>query len=257
MKLKFLSIFALALLCCFSCSDDSTSDSFIDDNPDAISQLISSISVVSAQDPSENRTITINYDTDNRVTNVSDGVDTGIFAYENGDLANVASNGDVFSVDELYEAPYDAFETGEVITYNSDGNPVLLRFFETEFDWDLNMEVTEEYRAEIEYETQLNPYFYTIQAAGGIEIMDNVQFNFSANPNAPQIVQAATLFPSKNIKKMTYRDLDGNVLAEVTADYVYNANNYPTSGTVTATEFDDFDGDSTSIFSLTYSYLTE
>lgn len=255
MKSKFLSLFALALMLCFSCSDDSNSDNFIDDNPGAVSQLISSISVVSAQDPSENRTITINYDTANRVTSVTDGVETGVFAYENGDLANVQSGPDVFSVDELYEAPYDAFETGEVLTYNNDGNPVLLSFFETEFDWDTNMDVTVEYRAEIEYETQLNPYFFTIQAAGGIDIMDNVQFNFSANPNAPQLVQASALFPSKNIKKITYRDLDGNVLAELSMDYVYNANNYPTSATATSTEYDDFDGEITSIFSLTYTYL--
>lgn len=255
MKLKFLSLFALALVLCFSCSEDSNSDSFMDDNPNAISQLITSISVVSAQDPSENRTITINYDTANRVQSVTDGVETGIFAYQNGDLANVQSGLDVFSVDELYQAPYDAFETGEVLTYNTDGNPVLLSFFDTEFDWDTNMDVTVEYRAEIEYETQLNPYFYTIQAAGGIDVMDNVQFNFSANPNAPQLVQASALFPSKNIKKITYLDLDGNMLAELSMDYVYNANNYPTSATATSTEYDEFDGDTTSIFTLTYTYL--
>ena len=81
MKLKFLSLFALALVLCFSCSEDSNSDSFMDDNPNAISQLITSISVVSAQDPSENTTITINYDSANRVQSVTDGVETGIFAY--------------------------------------------------------------------------------------------------------------------------------------------------------------------------------
>ncbi|SDR78562.1 hypothetical protein SAMN04515667_0657 [Formosa sp. Hel1_31_208] len=254
MKLKFLSIITLALTLCTSCSDDSTSDGFLDGNPDAVARYITSITVVSAQDASDNTTITVNYDDANRVTSISDGIDSGILAYNNGDLANVASSGDTFAIEELYESPYDAFDTGEVINYNNDGNPVNLRFFESEYDWNTNSDITEEYRAEIQYDNQPNPYFYTIQAAGGIEVMDNVDLNFSANPDAPQIVQARMLFPSKNIKKIIYRDLEGNVLSEVTADFVYNSDNYPTSGTITATDFDEFDGETTSIYSLTFTY---
>lgn len=263
MKLKFLSILSLALLGFTSCGDDSTTDDFMDGNPDAVARLITSISVVSAQDASENTTITVNYDTNNRVTSVTDGEESAILAYENDDLANVASDGENFAVEELYESPYDAFETGEVINYNSDGNPVDLRFFETEYDWETNSDITTEYRAEIQYDNKPNPYFYTIQAAGGIEIMDNVELNFSANPAAPEIVQARMLFPSKNIKKIIYSDLDGNILAEVVADFVYNSDNYPTSGTITSTDYTDDEGegeeeeDEVNIFSITYTYMTD
>lgn len=257
MKLKFLSVFAVAAILFSSCGDDSTTDDFMDQNPDAVSRLITSINVVSSQDATENRTITISYDTDNRVTNVTEGNQSAILAYENDQLANVASDGDTFAIEELYESPYEAFETGEVINYNSDGNPVNIRTFETEYDWNTQTEVTTEYRAEVQYDDKPNPYFYTIQAAGGIDIMDNVELNFSANPDAPEIVQARMLFPSKNIKKISYRDLDGNLLADVVVDFVYNTDNYPTSGTVTATSYDDLDGNEVSIYALTYTYMTE
>jgi len=257
MKLKFLSIFALAAILCTACDDDSTTDEFMDQNPNAVARLITNIDVVSAQDVNENSNIEITYDSDNRVTNISEGIDAALLAYEDGDLANIASDGDNFAIEELYESPYDAFETGEVINYNNDGNPIALRFFETEYDWDTNSDITTEYRADIEYDDKPNPYFYTIQAAGGIEIMDNVELNFSANPSAPQIVQARLLFPSKNIKKITYKDINGNLLAEVVADFAYNSDNYPTSGTVTATEYDDEDGNETSIYSLTYTYMAD
>ncbi|OUR98160.1 hypothetical protein A9Q86_13965 [Flavobacteriales bacterium 33_180_T64] len=255
MKLKTLSTITLGLILFTSCSDDSTSDQFMDQNPDAVARLITNITVVSAQDTDENQNITVTYDDANRVTNVSDGIDTGLLTYQDGDLANVASNGDNFAIEELYESPYDAFETGEVINYNNDGNPVNLRFFETEYDWETNSEITTEYRAEIQYDNKLNPYFYTVQAAGGIAVMDAVELNFSANPDAPEIVQARILFPSKNIKKIIYRDLDGNLLADVNLDFVYNSDDYPTSGSVTATEYDVDEGDTTSIYTLTYTYM--
>ena len=257
MTIKNLSIFSLALLLFISCSSDSTTDQFMDDNPNAVARLITSISVISAQDSSENSNIVITYDGDNRVTNVSDGTDSAILAYSNDNLANVASDGETFAIEELYESPYDAFETGEVINYNSAGNPVNLRFFETEYDWETNSDVTTEYRAEIFYDNQPNPYFYTVQAAGGIEVMDNVELNFSANPTAPEIVQARMLFPSKNIRKIEYMDLEGNLIADVELDFVYNSDDYPTSGSITATEYNTEDGNQVSIYAISYTYMAE
>ncbi|WP_299223758.1 hypothetical protein [uncultured Psychroserpens sp.] len=255
MKFKFLSIFSLAIILFTACDSDSTSDEFMDNNPDAIARLITSISVVSAQDPTDNATITINYDSNNRVTSVSDGEDTGILAYENGELASLTSNMETFNVEDLYESPYDAFETGEVINYDSNNNPQNIRFFETEYDWQTNSDVTVEYRAEVMYDDKPNPYFYTIQAAGGIAIMDEVELNFSADVNAPEIVQARMLFPSRNIKKVTYSDMDGEVLGDVVADFAYNSDNYPTSGTVTETKYDDGVAFEINVFTLTYTYL--
>lgn len=257
MKFKFLTIVALASIVFTSCGNDSNTDDFMDGNPNAVARLITNITVVSAQSSDENRNITVSYDAANRVTSISDGIDSALLTYANDELANVASDGDNFSIEELYESPYDAFETGEVINYNSAGNPVNIRFYETEYDWYTNSEVTTEYRAEILYDNMPNPYFYTLQAAGAIEVMDNVEFNFSADMSAPEIVQASMLFPSKNIRKIIYTDVDGNLIADVTLDFVYNADNYPSSGSVTATEYDTEDGNITSIYALNYTYMAE
>ncbi|WP_040280626.1 hypothetical protein [Psychroserpens damuponensis] len=253
MKIKILTIAILSLMFFTNCSD-STSEEFNDNNPDAVARYITNIDVISAQDSNENTTITINYDSANRVTSISNGEDTSLLTYENGNLSNVTDQNENLSVEELYESPYDAFETGEVINYNSDGNPENLRFFETEYDWETDSEITTEYRAEIEYDNKPNPYFYTLQAAGAIAVLDNVELNFSADINAPEIVQARLLFPSKHIKKITYKDLDGNILFDVVADFVYNSDNYPTSGSITGTEYDSEDGDDVSVYSVAYTY---
>ena len=252
MKLKFLSILCLVLIATTSC-DDSTSNEFMDANPDAVARYIKTITIVSAQNNEEDTTITINYDANNRVSSITDGTETSLLVYENDQLANVTEGGETMNVEDLYESPYDAFETGEVINYDNNGNPQNLRFYETEYDWETNSDVTTEYRAEIIYDAKPNPYFYTLQAAGAIHVMDNVDLNFDMNGVA-DIVQARMLFPLNNITKINYRDLDGNLLSDVTADFVYNSDNYPTSATVTGVNYDDIEGDETSIYSITYTY---
>jgi len=257
MKFKFLSILILALILCTACESDSTSDEFEDNNPDAIARLITSISIVSAQDSADNTTITVNYDANNRVTSITDGVETNTLVYNNDDdLTNVAGPGETLNVQDLYdESPYDAFETGEVINYDSNNNPLNIRLYDYEYNFNTQMEETIEYRALITYDDKPNPYFYTLQAAGVIEIMDNVELNFSSEVNAPELVQARLLFPSRNVSGVTITNLDGDVLVEVVANYVYNSDNYPTSGTVTETTYEDGNVDEINVVSMTYTYL--
>lgn len=258
MKFKFLSILSLALILCTACESDSTSDEFENNNPDAVSRLISEIAVVYAQDTSENITVTVSYDANNRVTSITDGVETNTLVYNNDDdLTNVAGPGETFNVQDLYDgSPYDAFATGEVISYDSNNNPQSIRLYETEYDWQTDSEVTTEYIATITYDNKPNPYFYTLQAAGVIEIMDNVELNFSSEMNAPELVQARLLFPSKNVNGVTIANLDGEIQVEVVANYVYNSDNYPTSGTVTETIYDNGMVDETNVISMTYTYLS-
>lgn len=256
MKFNFLSILTLALVLCTACESDSTSDEFEDMNPDAVARLISQVAIVSAQNPADNTTITVNYDANNRVTSVTDGVETNVLAYENGDLANVSGPGETLTVQDLYDdSPYNVFEEGEVLNYDANNNPQTISIFETEYDWGTEMEVTTEYTATISYDDKPNPYFYTLQAAGVIEIMDNVELNFSSEMDAPELIQARLLFPSKNVSGLTITDEDGEVVVEVVGDYVYNSDNYPTSGTLTETTYDDGLVDEISVISVTYTYL--
>lgn len=257
MKFKFLSILSLAIVLCTACESDSTSDEFQDNNPDAVSRLITEIAIVSAQDPVDNTTVTVSYDANNRVTSVTDGVDTNTLVYNNDDeLTNVAGPGETLNVQDLYAgSPYNVFENGEVINYDSNNNPQSITIFDTEYDWQNDTEVTVEYTAAITYDDKPNPYFYTLQAAGVIEIMDNVELNFSSEMNAPELIQARLLFPSKNVSGVTITNVAGDVLAEVVANYVYNSDNYPTSGTVTETVYENGVVDETNVVSMTYTYL--
>lgn len=213
---------------------------------------ISSISGASVTDPSENVTIFVSYDANDRVSSMSDGEGAVTFVYIDGELTNVAGEGDIFNVEELYGSPYDAFEAGEVLQYDNNGNPTLISFMEEEYDYDTDTYTTVYYTAEIYYDTSKpNPYFYTLQAAGVIDVLDDVQLNFSMNPQSPEIVQARLLFPLNNITRIVYKDEANVVLSQILVDYVYNADNHPITATVTGTIPSD---NETGIYTLTYTY---
>ena len=252
MKLK-LQITLLTVLAVFmSCSEDSATDEFNQANQNATVKLITNLSVVSAQDASENQSVTINYNGNNQVANITDGVETSILVYDNDNLTNVTGEGETLNVEELYESPYDAFETGEVLQYDSNMNPVSIRFLEEEFDFFNNTMNVVEYYAEIEYDATPNPFFYTLEAAGIIDVLDNVDLNFSMDVQAPEIVQARLLLPTNNIKKITYKDEDLTPIYQIVANYVYDAQNYPSTGTVTSTDLGD---DSVSVYTTTFTYM--
>ncbi|WP_339622796.1 hypothetical protein [uncultured Winogradskyella sp.] len=256
MKLKFPFLFCL-LLVLASCND-STSDEFDGANPDAIAKYIETVSVISAQDNSENTLITVNYDANDRVSSITDGTESSLFVYSNNELTNVTGDGDNLNVEELYESPYNAFETGEVTEYDANGNPKIISFIEYEYDFLTDTETEVEYTAEISYDANPNPYFYTLDAAGVIDVLDNVDLILTVNMSSEEAVQARLLFPLNNITGITYRDNNANLVFEINADYVYNDVNYPTSGTVTGTSYDeDFNGEpetETNIYSVAYTY---
>lgn len=252
MKLK-LQITLLTVLAVFmSCSEDSATDEFNAANQNASVKLITNLSVVSAQDASENQSVTINYNGNNQVANITDGVETSFLVYDNNNLTNVTGEGETLNVEELYQSPYDAFETGEVLQYDSNMNPVSIRFLEEEFDFFNNTMNVVEYYAEIEYDATPNPFFYTLEAAGIIDVLDNVDLNFSMDVQAPEIVQARLLLPTNNIKKITYKDEDLTPIYQIVANYVYDAQNYPSTGTVTTTDLED---DSVSVYTTTFTYM--
>ncbi|WP_353776929.1 hypothetical protein [Winogradskyella sp. 3972H.M.0a.05] len=243
-------ILGLITLFSFSCSsDDSSNDP--SDPPTEIQRFIESITVVSAQDPAENTTINVTYDTDGKVTSVTDGVDTNLFIYDNGALSNITGGGDNLNVLELYDTPQDAFEFGEVTQYDNNGNPVQLTLLDEEYDWNTNSYTTVVYTAEISYDNKPNPYFYTLDAAGIIDALDNIELNFSSDVQNPQLVQARMLLPANNPSMITIKDADNVTTHTVNFDYVYNADDYPTSASVTATDVMD---NSTSIYTATYTY---
>jgi hypothetical protein len=257
MKLNIYPFLVLLLVGLSSCND-STSDEFNNINPNAEARYIKTISMVSAQDSQENTTITVNYDANNRVSNVTDGTDSSIFVYNNNnDLTNISGQGDNLNIEELYQSPYDAFETGEVTEYDNNGNPKTITFFEYEYDFLNNIDVEVEYTAEISYDANPNPYYYTLDAAGVIDVLDNVDLNLTMNASSQEAVQARLLFPLNNVTGIAYKDDEGILVFNISANYVYNSVDYPVSGTIIATGYDEYEGQveaETSIFSLAYTY---
>lgn len=231
-KISYLAATVLVSLLTANC-EDSVSDDFEDANGDVVEKFIQSVAIVPGQDFEVDANIVASYDTDGVLTSVTDGDDTVTFAHANGELTSIQGSSDPLNVEELYQSPHNAFEVGEVIAYDDNNNPKTIRFFEEESDSETDQVVIKEYTAEISYDDTPNPYFFTLQAGGIIDALDNVQLNLSAVPQAPEIVQARVLFPVNNISKIVYKDEEGETIDTVTAAYVYDKDNYPTSATIT------------------------
>ncbi|SEK88314.1 hypothetical protein SAMN04487910_1382 [Aquimarina amphilecti] len=249
-KLLFLS----AITIFASCDSDSVSDEFDNANGDAAKKLIESVEFNPAQIDEEDQVFTVNYDANNNVTSASSGAGTVGLVYENDGLSTVTGDGDPFSISELYQDPYDAFETGDVLEYDTSGNPISISVLEEYYEYNQATgeyeETIEEYIATITYDATPNPYFYTFEAAGLIEVLDRVQLNFSMMPQSSEIVRARALFPLNNIKSIVYKDEDGEVVGELKIEYVYDADNYPTSATLTVIDEDEL----SSVYTMTYNY---
>lgn len=241
MKKRLITMSLLAALFLNSCSD-STSDEFDDANGNASVKYIKTITSNSSEDGVS--LVTVNYDSFGKVVNVTDGTDSSIFIYDNNNLTTVTGDGDPFQISELYQAPYETYEFGEVLDYDSNGNPTDVKLFqEDEYG---NME---EFAAKITYGTAPNAFFYTMKAAGIIDVLDNVELNLNMQGTPAQIVQARVMLPLNNPTKLVIKDVDGLVVSTTLTSYVYNSFNYPTSATVVTTE----DG-STETVNFTFTY---
>lgn len=250
------SIYILSLFCVniltFSCIDDSVSNEFEEANGKVEKKLIKSITLTSAQDSEESGSFQFSYTTDGALNTISNGEDTSIFVYDGAELSNVTGGGDNLNVEELYESPYDAFETGNVLLYDINGNPKRIEFFEEEYDYNSGSYTLQVYTAELNYDDAHNPFFYTLEAGGIIDVLDGVKLNFSVNPQVPEIVQARMLFPVNNLSQIIYKNEAGEIMYTINVNYVYDTDNYATSGTVTAVS--KIDGDQ-STYAIQFDYV--
>ncbi|WP_282178740.1 hypothetical protein [Maribacter stanieri] len=216
----------------FSC-EKSTSEEFEDVNGNVETKLITSIDVMSVEDPDESNNILFSYNGDLRLTSIYDGTETTNFTYEDGNLSNVTGNGDNGNVEELYESPYDAFETGQVEEYDENGNPSVLQFIEYDYDYMTGEEEVVYYTAEISYDNKPNPFYKTAEAAGMIDVLDQIKLNFAAAPQAEEILRAKALFPNNNPSQIVYKNAEGEIEYTINLSYTYDGD-YPTAATVSS-----------------------
>ncbi|WP_430428709.1 hypothetical protein [Maribacter litoralis] len=236
----------------FSC-DDSTSDEFEEVNGNVETKLISSINVGSAENSDDNTSIIFSYNSEQQLNSIFDGTETTNFIYEDGDLSNVSGNVDNGNVEELYDSPYDAFETGQVEEYDDNGNPSVIKFIEYDYDYMTGEEEVVYYTAEISYDDKPNPFYKTAEAAGLIDVMDQIRLNFAAAPQAEEIVRAKALFPNNNPSQVLYKNEEGEIEYTINMSYTYDGD-YPTTATVsTVSEYSD----ENETYVTTFTYLGE
>ncbi|MBD0831314.1 hypothetical protein [Aestuariibaculum sediminum] len=246
-NIYLLTCLALA----FSCSDSAT-DEFEEVNGDTEEKLIKSISVISMQDSYENQTISFSYNNEKKLNSVSNGEESSLFIYGDDNLTNVTGGGDQLNIEELYQSPYDAFETGQVQEYDNNGNPYKISFINKIYNEDTYEYENVDYTAEISYDDTPNPFFYTLKAAGIIDVLDGVELNFSLPQQAANIIKARTLLPLNNPSKITYKNELGNIVYDINVEYTYDEQEYPISATVTAISLEV---NETGTYSVVYQYL--
>ncbi|MBU2900644.1 hypothetical protein [Maribacter dokdonensis] len=251
-SIKHLLLFSSVAILNFSC-DDSTSDEFEEVNGKVETKLISSIDVASAENSDDSSSIIFSYNSELQLNSIFDGTETTNFIYKDGNLANVSGNVDNGNVEELYESPYDAFETGQVEEYDDNGNPSVIKFIEYDYDYMTGEEEVVYYTAEISYDDKPNPFYKTAEAAGLIDVMDQIRLNFAAAPQAEEIVRAKALFPNNNPSQVLYKNEEGEIEYTINMSYTYDGD-YPTTATVsTVSEYSD----ENETYVTTFTYLGE
>ena len=244
--IPLFTVFSISILL-FSCSSNSVSDEFEEANGAVDVKLMKSMTLSSISDGGEEVTIQMDYNSDKSLNSIKEeGESSVVFLYDNEDnLKNIYGGLDeTLNVEELYESPYNAFEEGITVDIDENGNPSVLEFFEEEyvgFDYNSYTEIYEDkiYTATLSYDTAPNPFYHTLKSAGIIDVLDNVNLDFSGPNVAADIVKARALFPVNNLSKIEYKDEEGTLLYTINLKYVYDNQNYPTSVMVTATDEED------------------
>jgi len=248
----FLIVSTISILT--SCNEESVSDDFEEVNGDVAVKLMESISVSDAEDSSDNTTVTMYYTNDGKLNTISDGSETNVFVYDNDNkLTRITSDGDNLNMEELYESPYDAFDTGEVVEYDDNNNPKKIEFLVEECidDYWCDEYEVKIYTAELSYDDAHNPFYHTFNAGGIIDVLDNVELNFGSS-QSPEIVKVKDLFPMNNLSQIIYKNEEGDPLVSLNINFSYDDENYPTSATITAVDIEESEQ---SVSSVIFTYI--
>lgn len=229
---KLLPIALLSAFFLTGCSSDSASDEFENGNGQVAEKYILKLQIVPADSSEETTNLIVNYDSNNKLTSVGDGFESAELQYQNNNLTTITGDGDAHTLSELYEAPYKGYEVGKVLNYDAKGNPVNVSLYEEGNPGE------EEFTAQITYDDAPNTFFYTLKAAGIIDVLDKVELNMNFQSVPEEIIKAKLLLPVNNQVKVVVKDAQGLVVSQVVTAYVYGTDKYPTKATVTETTED-------------------
>jgi hypothetical protein len=247
---NILCMFSLSLLV-LSCETSSTEDEFNSANKNVKEKYIKRFQIVdySGRRDSSYISYTFYYGSSNRVSSATDDEQNIFLNYDNsgnlvtiirhketdytnyyGDTKFATNSNDTLIINDLMNSPYDAFKVGNVIEYDDNANPYKIEVYKNGYESEIQI-------GEILYDSNPNPFFYTLKAAGIIDILDMVKLNFG-NHN-PSITKAREILPYNNIKAMFFKNMSGFVESEVHFDYIYDEDNYPTRVDIDILEDDE------------------
>lgn len=221
-KMLFLVLVGIGTL--LSCEKASTvEEEFEIINGEVKEKLISKLEGRDAYGESVN--VIFNYDGQNRLSSISDGNETTTFTYNSGGELISAVTRDfpggepsLLTFSELYQAPYDVFDNGEVLEHDSNGNPSKILVFEDGYN-------SATLTGDIFYDSKPNPFFYTIKSSMMLDVLDKTRFNFGYQ--SPEIIKARALLPNNIIKGMIFKDSEGITISELQFSYSYDDDDYP------------------------------
>ncbi|PKP45418.1 MAG: hypothetical protein CVT94_18100 [Bacteroidetes bacterium HGW-Bacteroidetes-11] len=237
--LSFLMLFSLLQLSCRK----TVEDEFEDVNGDVAIKYISSIVIVSS-DFEKDELISVTYDGEERVSDISYGESIHYMVYDEFDnLSMLTFDGVLSDVSEMYLAPYDILinmhswsekaRTGDVLKYDSKGNPFQIEIFIDTYQWNWTnyyVSHTDTLLCEIQYDPNPNPLFYTLKAAGIISVLDQTELIFGSH--SPEIIKARQLLPFNNIKTITFKELNGIPKTIININTSYDDDDYPEMATI-------------------------
>lgn len=213
------NVFILGSLSLFLGSCSSDDDGFQNANGNAAKKYITKVSVHN-QDEGTTNTATVSYDSNGRVTSATDGAQTRYFFYDdNGNLEKISGNGDNLETGEVVGEIQNAYEIGNVLDFDDKGNPTVLELYgEDNYGNDATFTAT------LTYDSKPFTYYYTLDAAGIIDVLYDVRLQFYM---PEKIRKARELLPVNNPTKGIVKDEQGNEVLRVTVDYQYDEDNYP------------------------------
>lgn len=227
--MKKVLLFIYVGLFTFSCSSDD--DGFVDANGNVSKKYISKM--ISTGE-GETNISTVLYNAEGKVISASDGESTKQFSYDNnGKLSKISGGGNNLLMSEVFSTIYEGYKIGDVLEYDSKGNPIVVELYEDDY-WSGDRIV---HIATINYDDKPFAFYYTLDAAGIIEALNNTRLNFVGLNAAPaEAIMAKLLLPVNNPYRGVVKDENNQEILSIDVSYDYADDKYPNSATVIVNE---------------------
>ncbi len=220
---KQITLLVLAISCLtISCSSED--DGFDDANQDAAKKYVKRIITTGE---GESNVSEINYDSQGRVTSATSDNQSRFFSYNDegdGGLKKVSGDGDNIITNEIISEIQEAYEIGDVLQYDERGNPTVLELYDEDYDGNQITNI-----ATIAYDDKPFTFYYTLDAAGIIDVLYDVRLQFYA---PEEIVMAKKLLPVNNPVRAVIKNESNQEISTISVNYNYDSEGYPETTSV-------------------------